>query len=183
MEGKNPTGGFVIYPTVSRPYSRRIRDLVERCCSFSRQFTCSTAGLSAGACECRNAGWKCTGCYCWDRCKNRGRIMPSPTTARGLLGHFLCGADPPATDQRAPPPPVRSQTYLSLRAISEARARGRGAQGGAISRRSPRDGRGEGGWSRGGTRGGTRGGEGAMKDATEVVTRKTAATVASVCGR
>ena len=31
----------------------------------------------------------CTGCYRWVRCKNRGNIMPYPTMASGLLGHFL----------------------------------------------------------------------------------------------
>ena len=53
--------------------------------------------------------------------------MPSPTTARGLLGHFPQGADPPATDQCATTPPVRLLTSLSLRAISTAGTGGRGA--------------------------------------------------------
>ena len=34
------------------------------------------------------------GCYFWGRCKNNGRLMPFPNTARGLLGNFLHGADP-----------------------------------------------------------------------------------------
>ena len=50
--------------------------------------TCSTTGMSARACECRNAGRQCTGCYLWGRCKNRGRLMLSHATARELLGHF-----------------------------------------------------------------------------------------------
>ena len=71
--------------------------------------------------------------------------MLSPTTARFLLGHFPRGEDPPAVDQCASPPPVRSPTYLSLRAISAAGARGGGARGGAGAHRSPRDSRGGGG--------------------------------------
>ena len=129
---------------VSRPSRRHVREPVERCCSCTRHSTCSTAGLSARVCECQNAGRKCTGCYYWGQCKNQGRLMPSPTTVRGLLGHFLRGADPPATNQRASTPPVRSPTYSSLRAISAAGARGRGARGGASSCRSLRDGGGGG---------------------------------------
>ena len=52
--------------------------------------------------------------------------MLSPTTARGLLGHFLRGADPPATDQCVSPTPVRLPTSSSLQAISAAGAGGRG---------------------------------------------------------
>ena len=58
--------------------------------------------------------------------------MPYPTTVRGLLGHFLCGADPPATNECASTPPVRS--------LLTAGAGERGAQGGASSCRSRRDG-------------------------------------------
>ena len=47
--------------------------------------------------------------------------MPSPTTARGLLGDFLSGADLPATNPRASPPPVRLPTSSSLRKILEAK--------------------------------------------------------------
>ena len=64
----------------------------------------------------------------------------SPNTARGLLGIFPLGADPPATDQRATTPPIRLQSSLSLRAILAAGARGRGAQGGVSGHRIPRDG-------------------------------------------
>ena len=52
--------------------------------------------------------------------------MPSPTTARGPLGHFPRGADLPATDQRASLPPIQLLKYLSLWAISAAGARGGG---------------------------------------------------------
>ena len=56
--------------------------------------------------------------------------MPSPTTTRGLLGHFSRDADPPANDRRAPTPPVRSLTSSSLRAISAAGDGGRSVWGG-----------------------------------------------------
>ena len=75
--------------------------------------------------------------------------MPSPTTARGLLGNFLRGADPPAADQRVSPPPFQSPTSSSLRAISVAGAGGGGARGGAGGRRSLWDGRGGGRRARG----------------------------------
>ena len=64
--------------------------------------------------------------------------MPSSTTTRGLLGHFPRGADPPATDQRAKNPPFRLPTSLSLRAISAAGARGKGAWERASGRRATR---------------------------------------------
>ena len=127
--------GSGIVSTVSRS-SRRARETVERCCSCTRHLTCSTSGLSARACECRNAGRQCTGCYCWGRCKNRGRLLPSPTTTRGLLGHFPRGADPPAIDRRAKITPFRYPTSSSLRAISAAGAGGRGAWARASSRRA-----------------------------------------------
>ena len=56
--------------------------------------------------------------------------MPPPTTARGLLGHFPRGPDPPATDQCASPPTVQSPTYLSLREILADGAGGRAARDG-----------------------------------------------------
>ena len=52
--------------------------------------------------------------------------MSSPTTARGLLGHFPQVADPPANDQHATTLPVQSPTSSSLRAISAAGAGGGG---------------------------------------------------------
>ena len=70
--------------------------------------------------------------------------MPPPTTASGLLWYFPRGADPPAVDQRASPVPVRSPTYLLLREILVAWARGGGARGGAGGRKIPRDGGGGG---------------------------------------
>ena len=63
--------------------------------------------------------------------------MPSPTTARGLLGTFLHGIDLPAVGQRVSPPPVWSPTYSALREISAAGAGGGGARGGAGGRKSP----------------------------------------------
>ena len=85
--------------------------------------------------------------------------MPSPTTARGMLGHFPRGADPPATDQHASLPPVQYPTSLSLRAISVAGAGGRGVRGGASGCRIPRDGRGGGRGAGGGGQGRRRGNE------------------------
>ena len=117
-EGRNSYGGFGIFSMVSRPSSRQVREPVERCCSCTRHSTCSAAGPSAIGCGFRNAGRYCTGCYCWGWCKNQGRFMPSPKMARGLLGIFPRGADPPATAQRATTPPVQSPTSLYLQAIS-----------------------------------------------------------------
>ena len=50
--------------------------------------------------------------------------MTSPTTERGLIGHFLRGADPLLFDQRASPPPVQLQKYFSLKAILAVGTRG-----------------------------------------------------------
>ena len=136
-EGTNSYGGFSTVSTVSPP-SRRARETVERGCSCTWHSTCSTSGLSAQACECRNAGRQCTGCYCWGRCKNWVRLFPSPTTTPGLLGHFPRGADPPATDRRATTPSVRPPTSLSLWAILAAGSRGRGAWARASGRRAIR---------------------------------------------
>ena len=83
---EDPTGGSGIGSTVSCPSSRRVCDLVMRCCSCTRNLTCSSTGPYARACECCNAVRQCTWCYCWGRCNNRGRLMPSPTTERVLLG-------------------------------------------------------------------------------------------------
>ena len=65
--------------------------------------------------------------------------MPSPTTTRGLLGHFPRGADPPANDRRATTSPVQSPTSSSLRAISAAEAGGRGAWARESGRRATRE--------------------------------------------
>ena len=54
--------------------------------------------------------------------------MPSPTTARNLLGHFPHGTDPPAAGQPASPLPVQSPTSSSLQVVSAAGAGGE-AQG------------------------------------------------------
>ena len=55
------------------------------------------------------------------------------------MGLFPQGADLPATNQRATTPTVRSSTSLSLRAISAAGAKGRGAWGGASVHKGPRE--------------------------------------------
>ena len=143
-KGETPTEGFGIFSTVSRLSSRRVCKLVERCCSCTGHSTCSTTAPSTRACECGNPGRQCTGCYCWSQCKNQGRLMTSPTTARGILGHFPRGTDPPKADQSASPPPVLLPTYSSLQAISTSGAGGGCARGGAGRRRSPRYGGGGG---------------------------------------
>ena len=139
---KSYGGGFGIFSTVSRPSVRQVCEPFERCCSCTRTLTCSTTGPSARAWECLNAGRQYTGFNCWVRCKNRGRIILSPITARGLLGHFLHGVDSPTVNQRASPPPVQSPIFLSLREISAAGTGQEGAWGGASGCRSLRDGRG-----------------------------------------
>ena len=68
--------------------------------------------------------------------------MPSPTTARGLIGIFPRGADSHATDQHSTTRLVQSSTYSFLRAILAARSGGRGTRGVASSRKGPRDGAG-----------------------------------------
>ena len=83
-KGETPTGDFGIGSTVGRP-SRRVREMVERCCSCTRHSTCSTTGPFSRTCQCRNAGRQCTGCYCWGKCRNKGWIMPSPPSSRGPL--------------------------------------------------------------------------------------------------
>ena len=137
-KGETPTGGFGMVSTVSCP-SRQARETVERCCNCTRHSTCSTTGPSARASGCRNSGWQCTGCYFWWRCKNWGRLMLSPTTTRGLLGHFPWGADPPTNDRRATTLPVRSPESVSLRAILASRDGGRSAWAGASGRRAMRE--------------------------------------------
>ena len=99
--------------------------------------------------------------------------MSSTTTVRGLLCHFQYGVVPPATNQRASPPPVRLPTSLSLQAISAAGAGGGGTRGEASRRRSPRN---SGGGGRGAGGGGGRHGGGATSGATGAATRKVAAT-------
>ena len=68
--------------------------------------------------------------------------MPPPTAAKGLLGHFLCGADLPAVCQHISPPPVQFLKFLSLQVISAAGDGVRGSQSGAGGCRSLQDGRG-----------------------------------------
>ena len=135
---ETPMGEFGTISTVSCS-SRQDREMVKRCCSCTPHLTCSTTGPSARACKCCNTGRQCTGCYYWGKCRNKGRLMPSPTTARGLLGNFPRGADPPANDPRATTPPVRLLTSLFLQAISVAGAGGRSARGGASGCMGPRE--------------------------------------------
>ena len=137
-KGETPTGEFVTGSTVSCS-SRWVRELVERCCSCTWNLTCSTTGPSAKACECRNAGRKCTGCYCWGKCKNKGQLMSSPTTMRGLLGIFPRVADPPANDPHVTTPPARLPTSLFLQEILEAVAGGRSARRGTSGQRGLRE--------------------------------------------
>ena len=96
--------------------------------------------------------------------------MPSPTTARGLLGNFLRSTYPPAANQRISPLPVRSPTSSSIRAISVAGSGEGGARGRSDGRRSPWGGGGGGRRAGGRDREGrvmTRGMEGVGKETTE----------------
>ena len=136
--------GVGIGSMVSRPSRRWVHEPVKRCCICTRHSTYYTTGPTDRACECRNAGQQCTGCYYWGRYNNRGRLMPPPNTARGLLGHLLRGAYLPAVNQRVSPPLVRLFTSYSLWAILAARDGGGGARGCAGGNRIPRDGRGGG---------------------------------------
>ena len=129
-KGETPTGRFGISYTVICPYARRVYELVDRCCSCNRHSICSTMGPSTRVCKCRNAGRQCMGCYCWGRCKKKGWVILSPTTARVLIGHFPRGVEPATVIQCASPPPVWSPTYLSLWAILASRAMEGGAWGG-----------------------------------------------------
>ena len=146
-KGETSTGEFGTSSTVSYS-SRRAQEMVERCCSCTWQSTCSTTGLSVRACKFRNAGRKCTACYCWGKCINKEQLMPSPTTTQGLLGLSPQGADPPANEPRTTTPPIRYPTSLSLREISAARAGGRSASGGVSRRRALREEAKGKGWSR-----------------------------------
>ena len=98
--------------------------------------------------------------------------MPSPTTARGLLGNFLRGTDLPTTDQHASPLPVRLTTSLSLWAISAVGVGEMGALGGVGGYRSLRNGGGGGGVAGGRNREG----DGATRDATGAEKSTTAET-------
>ena len=127
-KGETPTG-FDICSTVSCLSIRRISNPVERCCSCTWHSTYSTMGPSVRAFECHNAGQQCTTCYFWGRCKNSGRLMPSPTKMRVMLDHFLRGADTPATNQRASPPAHLITDIFILTGNISSRGRGRGRDG------------------------------------------------------
>ena len=105
-EGRNSYWVFGKRSLVSCQSIRRVRELVQRCCSCTRKSTSSTTGLSTRACKCQNGGQQCTGCYCSGWCKNRGRLIPFPTKERFLLGQFLRVMDAPASNKRASPPPI-----------------------------------------------------------------------------
>ena len=109
--------------------------------------------------------------------------MPSPTMAMGLLGNFPGGADPPATDQGATTPPVRSPTSLSLQEILTAGAGGRGVQGGVSGHKVPMEegGRTAGEGGRNGDETGWLCGEAETGGRTTVARRRT--TAEKECGR
>ena len=73
-KGETPTGELSTSSTVIHPTSRRARELVEGCCSFTGHSNCSTAGPYACACKFHTSVQQCTGCYCWVKCKNKGRL-------------------------------------------------------------------------------------------------------------
>ena len=111
--GETPMGVGTI-STVSFLSIRSDQEQVERCCSCIRHYTCSTLVPSDWVCECHSAGRHYTGCYSWSKCKNKGRLIPSPTTARSLLGNFPREVEPPVVCQKTSPPPVQLPKYLSL---------------------------------------------------------------------
>ena len=137
---------------ISRPSVRRVHKPVKQCFSCTQHLTCSTTGPSTRVCKCCNSGWQCTGCYCWGRCNNRGWLMPSPTTARSLPGHFLRIADLPTVNQRDSPPPIWLPTFLSLCEILATGAGGGGVRGSAGRHNILRDSRGGGRGAGGGSR-------------------------------
>ena len=55
--------------------------------------------------------------------------MPSPTTARGLLGNFPRGADPPANGPRATTPPFLIADIFVLLVNIGGRGRGQEREG------------------------------------------------------
>ena len=55
-------------------------------------------------------------------------MMPSPTTARGILGQFEHGTNPPTVFHPISSPPVWAPIYFSLQAILAAGASGRGCR-------------------------------------------------------
>ena len=140
--GETPTDGFGIDYTVSPLSSRRIREPVEQCCICTRHSTCpSWAGLPVcvSAETSADSALYVTAGFC---VRTWGQLIPSPTMARVLLRSSPRGADLPAADQRASPPPVQSPTSLSLREMLTSGDGGGGARGGVGICRSPRDGRG-----------------------------------------
>ena len=140
---------------VSQPAIYRSQEQVKRCCSCTSHSTCSTKETPEWACGCLKAGRYFTGYYCWNKCRNKGWLMPSPATARGLLGHFVCSADSPIVCQPTSTPPVRVPISSSLPVISG--ASGRGSWGRAGRQRSPWEGGRGGGGCHGGMPGTERG--------------------------
>ena len=66
--------------------------------------------------------------------------MPSPITARGVLGHFLHSIYLPSVFQSTSPLSVRFPVYFPLQVILVGGYRGGWAQGGAAGRRSLKEG-------------------------------------------
>ena len=97
--------------------------------------------------------------------------MLSPTTARGLLGHFPRDTYPPAIDQHATNLPVQFPTSLSLRAISAAGPGGGVRRAGRAATRA----RGTAGGGSAGEGGSNRYGTGQLRGELETGTRAAAA--------
>ena len=93
--GQTPMGGGGITSLVSIPSIKRAQEHIKRCFSCTSYLTCSAKGPSDQSCECRNVGQHYTRCYFWAKCKNKGQLMSSSATVRGLLGHFARNADQP----------------------------------------------------------------------------------------
>ena len=105
--GGVPTGKSGRDSTVSFSV-RQDQKQIKWCCSCTRHSTCFAKGPSDRACECRNAGQTYTRCMFLGKCRNRGRLLPSLTTAVGLFGHFMRSAVQPASS-----PTVRDTTHSS----------------------------------------------------------------------
>ena len=67
----------------------RIIVQVSWCWYYTRHSTCLTYGASSCACKCHNASQGCLSCACWRACHNKVVSLPSLTTTRGILYHFV----------------------------------------------------------------------------------------------
>ena len=95
-EGETTTGECSSSSTVSLSIYWNQKQ-TNRGYSCTRQLTCFTKGFSERVCECHNLVRTCTGCMFWGKCRNKVWLLPSPTTARGVLGNLARDAVRPAS--------------------------------------------------------------------------------------